>query len=63
MPTEPYEQLGFTNNICFPTSILVDKKTGKMAIYCGEVDSSIEIAFTMVDEIVNYIKNNSIKNN
>lgn len=59
MPVKDYEVDGFTNNVCFPTSALVDSETGRIAIYYGAADSVIALAFTTIDKLVDYIKKNS----
>ncbi len=58
-PEEPYEERGFVPNVCFPCATLQDTETGRIAIYYGAADSYVGIAFTRVDEIVDYIKRNS----
>ncbi|MCQ2742286.1 MAG: glycoside hydrolase family 130 protein [Bacilli bacterium] len=57
-PSELYETTGFVPNVVFPTSVLVDQASGKMAIYYGCADTCTSIAFTTVDRLVNYIKEN-----
>lgn len=57
-PSEDYEEKGFVPNVVFPCSALFDKKSGRIAIYYGAADSYIGLAFTQVDEIILYIKNN-----
>lgn len=59
-PEAWYEERGFVPNVCFPCATLQDGATGRIAIYYGAADSYVGVAFTKVDEIVNYIKNNSI---
>lgn len=58
-PEKPYEEVGFVPNVCFPCATLHDSATGKIALYYGAADSYVALAFTMVDEVVEYIKNNS----
>jgi Predicted glycosylase len=55
-PEEPYEVSGFVPNVCFPTSALVDQKTGRMAIYYGAADTYTALCFSTVDVLVEYIK-------
>lgn len=59
-PEEWYEERGFVNNVVFPCASLFDEDTGRIAIYYGAADSYVGLAFTMVDEIVDYIKENSL---
>ena len=37
-----------------------DSESGKIAIYYGAADSYVGLAFTKLDEIVDYIKSNSV---
>ena len=58
-PEMNYETNGFVPNVLFPTCALADKETGRIAIYYGASDSYIGLAFTTVDRVIEYIKNNS----
>ena len=40
----------------FPCATLNDAATGRIAIYYGAADSYVALAFTTVDEIVDFIK-------
>ena len=53
-------RLGFVPNVIFPCAALTDKDTGRVAVYYGAADSYVGLAFTYMDEIVDYIKNNSV---
>ncbi|MFR3226466.1 MAG: glycosylase [Blautia massiliensis (ex Durand et al. 2017)] len=55
-PETEYEERGFTPNVCFPCASLQDAATGRIAIYYGCADSYVGLAFTTVDEVVDYIK-------
>jgi beta-1,4-mannooligosaccharide/beta-1,4-mannosyl-N-acetylglucosamine phosphorylase len=55
-PEADYETRGFVPNVVFPTSALVDKDSGKMAIYYGAADTYTCLAFTTIDRLVSYIK-------
>ncbi len=59
MPQELYETCGFTPNTVFPTSVLTDAKTGRMAIYYGAADTYTALAFSQIDILVDYIKRHS----
>ncbi|HHX61583.1 MAG TPA: glycosylase [Epulopiscium sp.] len=59
-PETWYEERGFVPNVAFPCATIHDSKTGKIAIYYGAADSYVGLAFTMVDEITEYIKTNSV---
>lgn len=55
-PREPYEFTGDVPNVVFPCAALADSETGRIAIYYGGADTVVGLAFTTVDETVNYIK-------
>ncbi|MBK8946753.1 MAG: glycoside hydrolase family 130 protein [Ignavibacteriae bacterium] len=58
-PEKNYETTGFVPNVVFPCANLYDAESGRIAIYYGAADTYTAIAFTQVDELLNYIKNNS----
>lgn len=58
-PEEDYESVGFVPNVCFPCATLVDEETGRVAIYYGAADTYVALAFTTIDEVVDYIIANS----
>ena len=58
-PDQWYEERGFVPNVCFPCATLQDAATGRIAIYYGAADSYVALAFTKLDEIVDYIKTHS----
>jgi beta-1,4-mannooligosaccharide/beta-1,4-mannosyl-N-acetylglucosamine phosphorylase len=55
-PEKTYETTGFVDNVVFPCATLHDSETGKIAIYYGAADTYVGVAFTTIDEIVNYVK-------
>lgn len=57
-PEEWYEERGFVNNVVFPCAALHDAETGRIAIYYGASDSYVALAYTTVEEVVKYIKEN-----
>lgn len=57
-PEEDYECVGFVPNVVFPCATLVDE-SGHICIYYGSADSYVSLAFTTIDELVDYVKNNS----
>ncbi|MCR4694673.1 MAG: glycoside hydrolase family 130 protein [Pseudobutyrivibrio sp.] len=60
-PETWYEERGFVPNVCFPCATICDGKTGRIALYYGAADSYVALAFTTVDEVVDFIKaNNSL---
>lgn len=58
-PQMDYECVGDVPNVAFPCAALHDPATGRIAIYYGGADTVVCMAFTMVDELVEYIKTNS----
>ncbi|MCQ2506285.1 MAG: glycoside hydrolase family 130 protein [Lachnospiraceae bacterium] len=58
-PEKPYETTGFVDNVCFPCAALCDAETGKLAIYYGAADTYVGLAFTTVDELIDFVKNDS----
>jgi len=56
-PEEPYETVGFVPNVVFPCSVLV-AEDGRLAIYYGAADSHVALAFTTIDELVDFAINN-----
>ncbi|WP_160691283.1 glycoside hydrolase family 130 protein [Clostridium sp. C2-6-12] len=62
-PEKNYETTGFVPNVVFPCATLHDEETGRIAIYYGAADTYLAVAYTKVEELVEYIKNNSILGN
>jgi len=58
-PQKEYETTGFVPNVAFPCATLHDAETGRIAIYYGAADTYTAVAYTKVDELIDYIKNNS----
>ncbi|MEJ6951052.1 glycoside hydrolase family 130 protein [Natronospora cellulosivora (SeqCode)] len=59
-PQTEYECVGDVPNVAFPCAALSDADTGRIVIYYGGADTVVAIAFTTVDELVNYTKENSL---
>lgn len=59
-PQELYECVGDVPNVVFPCAALCDSDTGRIAIYYGCADTVTGLAFTTIDELILYIKNNSL---
>jgi len=59
-PSELYELTGDTPNVVFPCAALCDAETGRIAIYYGAADTVTCLAFTRADELIGFIKSNSI---
>jgi beta-1,4-mannooligosaccharide/beta-1,4-mannosyl-N-acetylglucosamine phosphorylase len=58
-PERQYETVGFVPNVAFPCANLYDADTGRIAIYYGAADTCTAIAFTQVDELIEYVRKNS----
>ena len=58
-PEEWFEERGFVPNVTFPCATLHDPDTGKIAVFYGAADSYVGLAFGWLDEIIDYIKDNS----
>jgi beta-1,4-mannooligosaccharide/beta-1,4-mannosyl-N-acetylglucosamine phosphorylase len=59
-PRELYERAGDVPNVCFPCAALTDPATGRIAIYYGCADTVTSLAFGMVDEVIDFVKKNSL---
>lgn len=59
-PKELYERVGDTANVCFPCAALTDPATGRIAIYYGGADTVVALAFCYVDEVVKFVRENSM---
>lgn len=58
-PQKIYECVGDVPNVVFPCAALHDAPTGRITVYYGAADTVTCMAFTQVDELINYIKSNS----
>jgi len=58
-PHELYEQVGDVPNVVFPCAALHDAQTGRITIYYGAADTVTALAFTQIDEVIEFIKKNS----
>ncbi|AVM41763.1 glycoside hydrolase family 130 protein [Fastidiosipila sanguinis] len=58
-PENWYEERGFVPNVAFPCATIHDSETGRIAIYYGAADSYVALAFTQLDDIIDYIKENN----
>ena len=59
-PQMLYECVGDVPNVVFPCAALVDGDTGRMAIYYGAADTVVAMAFSRVDEMVQFVKDTAI---
>lgn len=58
-PRMDYECVGDVPNVVFPCASLQDTATGRIAIYYGCADTVTSLAFCYVDEVLDFLKNNS----
>jgi beta-1,4-mannooligosaccharide/beta-1,4-mannosyl-N-acetylglucosamine phosphorylase len=58
-PQTLYECVGDVPNVVFPCAALHDGDTGRIAIYYGAADTVTGLAFTYLDELIDFIKENS----
>jgi beta-1,4-mannooligosaccharide/beta-1,4-mannosyl-N-acetylglucosamine phosphorylase len=59
-PREYYECVGDVPNVAFPTAALYDPPTQRIAIYYGGADTVTCLAFAKFDELIDFIKENSL---
>jgi beta-1,4-mannooligosaccharide/beta-1,4-mannosyl-N-acetylglucosamine phosphorylase len=59
-PQMIYECVGDTPNVVFPVATLSDASTGRIAIYYGAADTVTCLAYTQVDELIEFIKANDM---
>jgi beta-1,4-mannooligosaccharide/beta-1,4-mannosyl-N-acetylglucosamine phosphorylase len=58
-PAAPYELMGDVPNVVFPCASVYDE-AGRIAIYYGAADTVTGLAFGYIDEIIDFVKNNSL---
>ncbi len=59
-PKTPYENVGDVPNVVFPCAALCDAETGRLALYYGGADTVVAVAFGYVDELIDYVKADSL---
>ncbi len=59
-PQKLYECVGDVPNVVFPCAAVCDAPTGRIALYYGGADTVVCLAFTQVDELIGFIKDNSM---
>jgi beta-1,4-mannooligosaccharide/beta-1,4-mannosyl-N-acetylglucosamine phosphorylase len=59
-PREIYEVAGDVPNVTFPCAALVDPPTNRIAIYYGGADTVTCLAYTKFDELMEFIRENSL---
>jgi beta-1,4-mannooligosaccharide/beta-1,4-mannosyl-N-acetylglucosamine phosphorylase len=58
-PKTLYECVGDVPNVAFPCAALTDAPTGRIAFYYGAADTVTGLAFSQVDELIDFLKSNS----
>ncbi len=59
-PQTPYECVGDVPNVAFPCAALCDGPTGRVAIYYGCADTVTGLAFTTVDGVLDFLRQNPL---
>jgi beta-1,4-mannooligosaccharide/beta-1,4-mannosyl-N-acetylglucosamine phosphorylase len=59
-PQMDYECVGDVPNVAFPCAALCDAPAGRIAIYYGGADTVTCLAYTQVDELIDFVKSNSM---
>ncbi len=59
-PQTPYECVGDVPNVAFPCAALCDGPTGRVAIYYGCADTVTGLAFTTVDGVLDFLRENPL---
>ena len=59
-PQMLYECIGDVPNVVFPCAALTDAATGRIALYYGAADTVTCLAFCQVDELIDFVKSNSM---
>ncbi len=59
-PYEYYECVGDVPNVVFPCAALGDASSGRIAVYYGCADTVTGLAFTTVDELLTYMRENPL---
>jgi beta-1,4-mannooligosaccharide/beta-1,4-mannosyl-N-acetylglucosamine phosphorylase len=58
-PQTLYECVGDVPNVAFPCAALYEQDSGKIAVYYGGADTVTALAFCKLDEVLNFLKENS----
>lgn len=60
-PQTMYECVGDVPNVVFPCATLNDAETGRITIYYGAADTVTGLAFTTVNDVIDYMKKNNLE--
>jgi beta-1,4-mannooligosaccharide/beta-1,4-mannosyl-N-acetylglucosamine phosphorylase len=58
-PTEEYERVGDVPSVAFPVATLLDKGSGRLALYYGCADTCVGVAYAQLDEVIEFTKQHS----
>lgn len=59
-PQTVYECVGDVPNVAFPCAALCDADTGRLAIYYGGADTVVALAFTYVQDVLDFIREDAL---
>jgi len=59
-PQTLYECVGDVPNVVFPCAAICDADTGRLAVYYGGADTVVALAFTTVDDLIDFVKENPL---
>lgn len=59
-PQKYYECVGDVPNVAFPCAALFDETSGRIAIYYGGADTVTALAFTHLDDVLQFLETHSI---
>lgn len=59
-PREIYETSGDVPNVTFPCAALVDPPTGRLAVYYGCADTVTGLAFSRVQDVIDFVRRSNI---
>lgn len=62
-PTTDYECVGDVPNVIFPVATLLEKTTNRLALYYGSADRYVSVAHCQLDELLEFVKQHSFKDN
>ncbi|MBN1937259.1 MAG: glycoside hydrolase family 130 protein [Anaerolineae bacterium] len=59
-PQKLYECVGDVPNVVFPCAAICDADTGRLAVYYGGADTVVALAFSTVDDLIDFVKDNPL---
>lgn len=60
-PSEDYERIGDVPDVTFPCGAVIHEETGELYLYYGAADTSMALATAKLDQLLNFLKYDSIK--